>query len=357
MYKQNAAAISWTFLVTLGFVAQHAHALGKPAVPIEAKKADAQSMRLHSHTDLPGYTGDFDHFAVDTKGNRLFLAAEDHGTLEVFDLASGRRLKTIEGVEVPHGILYLAKKNRLIVTDSGAGFSKVLDASTYKVIDTIKLISGADSMAYDAGDKHMYIVTGGKNGNMENSYLSKIDPATGKNLGELKFETDKVEAMAIEQKGPNLYINVAGKNYVAVVDKKTFSVVGTWPIKEAEMNAPMAFDEANHRLFVVTRKPYKLLILDTATGSTIASFAAPERTNEAIYDKLNRRIYLAGDDFIGVYRQNDADHYEELSHIPTAKGAKTAILVPELSRLYVAVSPGEGKTGAAVLRFDVAPAK
>ena len=42
--------------------------------------------------------------------------------------------------------------------------------------------------------------------------------------------------------------------------------------------------------------------------------------------------------------------------VPSAVGAKTGILVPELKRLYVAVSPGEGKTGAAILRFDVVPA-
>jgi hypothetical protein len=122
------------------------------------------------------------------------------------------------------------------------------------------------------------------------------------------------------------------------------------------MNAAMAFDEANQRLFVVTRKPFKLLVLNARTGASIASFAAPERTNEAIFDKVNRRIYLAGDDFISVFQQKDADHYEELAHVPSAKGAKTAIFVPELNRLYAAISPGEGKTGAAVLRFDVAPA-
>jgi hypothetical protein len=31
-------------------------------------------------TTLPGFTGDFDHFGLDLKGKRLFLAAEDHKT-------------------------------------------------------------------------------------------------------------------------------------------------------------------------------------------------------------------------------------------------------------------------------------
>ena len=54
--------------------------------------------------------------------------------------------------------------------------------------------------------------------------------------------------MAIERHGDKLYINVTGKNYVAVVDKNTLTVLATWPITEAEQNAPMAFDEAGKRL-------------------------------------------------------------------------------------------------------------
>ncbi len=45
-----------------------------------------------------------------------------------------------------------------------------------------------------------------------------------------------------------------------------------------------------------------------------------------------------------------------LAPIATAKGAKTAIFVPQPNRLYAAVSPGGDQTVAAILRFDVAPA-
>ncbi|HYL24777.1 MAG TPA: hypothetical protein VEV21_10310, partial [Burkholderiales bacterium] len=68
-----------------------------------------------------------------------------------------------------------------------------------------------------------------------------------------------------------------------------------------------------------------------------------------------RRLYMAGDGYIGVVEQQDADHYAEIARVPSAIGAKTAILVPELKRFYVAVSPGEGRTGGALLRYDVQP--
>jgi DNA-binding beta-propeller fold protein YncE len=247
-------------------------------------------------------------------------------------------------------------RNRLLVTDSGTGMSKVLNATTYEVVGSVKLVPGADSIGYDAPRNRLYVVTGGKDVNMAESYLAEIDPRTGEHFGDVKFDANHVEAMAVEQSGDRLYINVTDKNYLAVVDKRTRTVVAKWPISEAQQNAPVAFNESDHRLFVVTRKPGKMLVLDSATGATIASFTAPERTDEVVYDSANRRVYIAGGEgYIGVIQQQDPNHYTELARIPSAKGAKTAILVPSLHRLYVAVSPGEGNTGAAVIWFDVLP--
>ena len=98
-------------------------------------------------------------------------------------------------------------------------------------------------------------------------------------------------------------------------------------------------------------------MLNAETGASVASFKAPERCDQVIWDAANRRIYALGaEGYIGVFQQNDADHYQELARVTSATGAKTGILVPELKRLYVAVSPGEAKTGAAILRYDIVSA-
>ena len=47
-------------------------------------------LTLAGSTDFPGYTGDFDHFAIATKSNRMFLAGEESAELEVMDLATGK---------------------------------------------------------------------------------------------------------------------------------------------------------------------------------------------------------------------------------------------------------------------------
>src|SRR5437763_1966199 len=82
----------------------------------------------------------------------------------------------------------------------------------------------AGAMAYDASTKRLYIVNGARDAKMQETYLSAVDPVSLKRLGDLKFDTNKVEAMAIERDGNKLYVNVTGKNYVAVVDKEKLAV-------------------------------------------------------------------------------------------------------------------------------------
>src|ERR1700737_1728245 len=53
------------------------------------------ALRLIGTVDMPGIDGDFDHFAVDLKNNRLFLAAEEHHTVEVFYLHRATPFTTI----------------------------------------------------------------------------------------------------------------------------------------------------------------------------------------------------------------------------------------------------------------------
>jgi hypothetical protein len=59
---------------------------------------------------------------------------------------------------------------------------------------------------------------------------------------------------------------------------------------------------------------------------------------------------------VGVFQQKGPDQYEEIARVKSDKGAKTAIYVPELKRLYVAVA-GKGDTKAGVLQYEVMPAK
>jgi hypothetical protein len=305
--------------------------------------------------EFPGYTGDFDHFAIDAKGGRLFLAGEEGAELEVLDLKTGAVIKRLKGFGTPHSVFYMPATNELLVID-GDKPSPVLDADTLATKRTYDLPKGADSVGFDSSTGHLWVVTGGKDVPQKDSNLLEIDPATGEVVKSVHFDADHVEAMAVEQNGPSLYINVTDKNVLAAVDKASGKIMKTWPIKEAEQNAPIAIDEKTHRLFVVTRQPGKLLVLNADSGATIAAFDAPARTDEVTWDAANRRIYVTGGEgYTSVIEQDNANSYREVAKVKTLPGAKTAVVDSAQSRLWIAASPGESKAMAKVLWYSIAP--
>jgi DNA-binding beta-propeller fold protein YncE len=321
-----------------------------------ALASDAAPLKLVKTVDLPQYSGDFDHFAADVEGNRLFLAAEDHGTLEVFDLNTTKWLRTIKGFDVPHSILYLPASRKLFVTDGGESMSKVLSTADLHVVQKVTLVPGADSIAYDPDTHRVYVVTGGKDVKMKESVISAIDTTDFSKKSDLKLDSAHVEGMALESQGNRMFVNVTDHNEIYVIDRSDMKVLDRWPLLNAGENSPMVLDEPNHRLFIVCRKPAKLLVFDTATGKQIGAWDTAGHSDGMAFDPANKRIYVPGaEGYIAVYEQKDADHYELTAKVPSAVGAKTCLLVPELHRLYVAVSPGEKRFGARVLTFQTMP--
>ena len=96
------------------------------ACALLAGAATAAPLTLAGTTDLPGYTGDFDHFAIDRAHDRLILAGEEHHELDLFKLSSGALESRLQGYGAPHSPLVLPNRNEVLVVD-GEKPSPVLD--------------------------------------------------------------------------------------------------------------------------------------------------------------------------------------------------------------------------------------
>jgi DNA-binding beta-propeller fold protein YncE len=315
-------------------------------------------LRLETSIPMPGVKGDFDHFGADIKGNRLFLAAEEHKTVEVFDLKTGKHLHSVPGFDAPHQIVYVPQNNTILVTDSGEeggkeGYVRVISGESYKITNSIKVLPAADSAGYDPETHLMYADTGGTEAKMDYTLISVIDTTAAKGVKEIKVDSGRVEAIRFEHDGARMFANLRTRGQVGVFDKKDHRLLEKWDIKSAKENVPMALDETDHRLFVVCRKPAKLVVIDTQTGQEVASLPSVDRADDMAYNPKTKQIYVSGGDgFIGVYSQKDPDHYEEIAKVPSGPAAKISIFVPELNRLYVAAS-AKGADSAKLLIYKV----
>jgi hypothetical protein len=104
--------------------------------------AQSGSIRLIKTVELPGYSGDFDHFAADYERNRLLLAAEDRRTLEVFDLKTSAHLRASAGFGNPHSVLVRKGISTVYITDSEKENATIRDAAVYAKKQAVNLTPG-----------------------------------------------------------------------------------------------------------------------------------------------------------------------------------------------------------------------
>lgn len=75
----------------------------------------------------------------------------------VFDIATGKVVRRIEGIGRPHAILYLPETDRLCVTDGEDGSVRVFDGDNYEPVARIALLKDADSIGFDASRRLLYV--------------------------------------------------------------------------------------------------------------------------------------------------------------------------------------------------------
>jgi len=295
---------------------------------------------------MPGVEGRIDHLAVDLAGKRLFVAALGNDTVEVVDTSGLRVIKSISGLHEPQGIRFLPDRNRVVVANGGDGSTVFYDGTTLAPVRTAKTSGDADNVRYDPKTGRVYVGYG-------DGALGSFDP-DGKPLGDVKL-AGHPESFQLESSGPRIFVNVPSAGHVAVLDRDKQTVTATWRVTAAGANYPMALDEANRRLFLGCRRPAKLLVYDTQSGTFVTAVDIVGDTDDLFYDSTQKRLYvIGGEGLITVLEQQDADHYRLVQKIPTAAGARTGLFVPELGKLFVAV-PHRGAQRAEIRVYNSTP--
>lgn len=303
-------------------------------------------LHLERTIELPGVQGRIDHMSLDLPGQRLFIAALGNNTVEVVDLKAGKRVNTISGLKEPQGVLYVPTADRLYVANGEDGSVRIFDGTSLKLLKTIEYGDDADNLRYDSSKQHIYVGYG-------SGGLGEFD-TVGQKIGDTKLDAHP-ESFQLEKNGSRIYVNLPKSLKVAVVDREKHTVVAKWRTGTSIANYPMALDEADHRLFVVTRYPARLMVFNAETGKITQSLPVAGDCDDVFYDQSRKRIYASGGEgAISVFEQQSPGQYKELARITTVKGARTSFFSPELGRLYLAVRR-EGSEPAKIQVFSLNP--
>jgi DNA-binding beta-propeller fold protein YncE len=322
-----------------------------------ARSQEKAPLRLVATIPMPNVKGRIDHMDADVKGKRLFVAGLENGSLEVVDLQAGKWLRSVPGFQKPQGIAYVRELNKVFVASGDDGMVRVFRGDSLDLLDPIKLELGPNRIIYDPHTKYLYVGYGGKDAGKDYGEVGIIDAKSDKLIGEIKVAAHPSEIL-LDRSGRTVFVCVSIANQIQVVDAKKRQVVSTWP-SSSHHPGDAAFDESTHRLFLGTRTPPTMTVMDSSTGKEIASLPTVEGMDGVYFDAARKRVYVSGGrgfdvGFVFAYQQKDADHYEFIGKVPTRPGAGTSFWAPDFNRLYVA-APAHDNEEAAILVYEPQP--
>ena len=340
MNKLIAATLS-TAAILLLFAQRHAQTVCAQAT------REIAPLQLEEQIPVPNVAGRLDHFTADAKRKRLFVSALGNNTVEVIDVFAGKVMHSIPGLAQPQGPLYVPGADKLYVANAEDGKVRVYDGATYTLRKTIDFGADPDNVRYDATSNKIFVGFGEDDGG-----IAMVDPSTDQRVGEVYKTGGHPESFQVEATGGHIFANVpdAG-NVVESIDRKT-GAVSKWPLKNLRGNYAMGLNEADHRLFTVTRKTPMLVVLDTHDGHEVTRLRAAGECDDVFFDESRKRIYvIGGEGSITVIQQNDPDHYELIANVPTAVGIRTGYFFAKRDRFYVGV-PAKGNEPAQIWTYE-----
>lgn len=298
---------------------------------------------------LTGVSGRIDHMAVDLRRKRLFVAELGNGTVDVIDLASGQAVHRINGLKEPQGVGYALAPDLVAVASAGDGSVRLFRGDDMAPAGVIELGEDADNIRLDPRSGQLWVGYG-------SGGLAVLDP-TARSVANRVRLPGHPEGFQLDPVSHRAFVNVPDAKQVAVVDLETGRQTASWRIPNVGANFPMALDDARTTLATVFRSPARLVLLDTASGAVRASLTTCGDADDVFFDARRKRIYLScGAGSVDVL-QGEAGDYRQLTSIKTSSGARTALFVPELDRLFVAAREGYLGlgAGAAILVFRPQP--
>jgi DNA-binding beta-propeller fold protein YncE len=310
-------------------------------------RASDQAPILETKIVLGKVAGRIDHLGVDLSRNRLLVAELGNDSVAVVDLTKGSLFERISGLREPQGVAYAPKSDLIFVANAGDGAVDIFKADDLTPAGKVDLRSDADNIRSDGADRMIVGYGGGA--------LAVLDSTSGKNISSIAL-TVHPESFQLDPASNRIYVNLPDAHRIAVFDRTTGNEIARWGLTDAGANFPMAFDAAGSRLFVGYRSPATITAFDTRTGKLISRASSCGDADDVFYDEKRKRIYLScGEGFLTVFDASSVG-LTEIARIRTQRGARTALFVPQLDRLFVAARTyGNDPAAIWVFRLPTAP--
>ena len=281
--------------------------------------------------EIPHSSGKFDFLRIDSKRHRLLAAHEKDGTADIVDLEKHvllTRLKLGEAVDTAID----ADSSHYYVSVQGDERVAVVDASTLKEVNSIKMPGPTDAIIYQPKNHRLYVAH--DNG----AELWVIDPALAKVVATIGIP-GVPEFMVYDATTNWIYVNIKSKDLVVVIDPAFNRVIAQWTTAPALQPHGLALDEKNHQILSAGGNG-RLVAIDTGTGKVTATADIVPKVDQIAFDDAGRFAYCAGADKMTILKVGVAA-LTPLGDLITNATAKNVAVDPATHQVWTTYTDGK----------------
>jgi outer membrane protein assembly factor BamB len=274
-----------------------------------------------------GGEGRWDFVALDSAGKFLYVTRTTHTM--VVDVATGNAVHDIGGQKESHGVALVPAAGRGFISDGKLGAVIVFDLNSGAALGKVAAADDADPIIYDPASNQVLVFCGDAHRMV--AIAPDVDPKGGK--ASATVDLGGSPEFAVADGLGKVFVNIADKDEVAVVDTKQMKVIARWPTGPGKRPTGMSMDRTSRRLFVGCRNK-KLVVMNADDGKIVADFPIGAFVDATAF-RDGLVFASCGDGTLTILREVSADQFDLAEAVKTEPGARTMAVDEHSGTVYL----------------------
>jgi len=278
-----------------------------------------------------GGKGGWGFLVLDEPAHRLYIPRTNR--VMVVDTETGKSIGEIDYMKNIRNIaLDDSGKYGYVtdVTDGSAGFVRVFDRTTLKLVTSIPTGAVPAAIVFDPLSKAVFVF------NSRGHSATVIDTATNQVTATIPLAGRP--SSAVGDGNGAVFVALPALGEITRIDAAAKKVTASWQLAPCTGPSGLAIDSTRHQLFT-TCEDHKLVTVSADTGRVTPIGDAPAHAGDIDFDAKHNLLFLA--DPAGsllIFRRDAPLKYSKLQQVKTESGARTMIVSQKDSKAYLVTS-------------------
>jgi YVTN family beta-propeller protein len=286
-----------------------------------------------------GGAGGWSHLVLDAPAHRLYISRANR--IMVVDTEAGKVVGEVEGLTSARGIaLDGAGKFGYVadLTDGTAGFVRVFDRSSLKLVASIPTGTDPDVLVFaPASNTILAFNTSGHSATL-------IDTATNEVAATIPLSGRP--AHAVVDSGNTVYVTIPSLAAIIRIDTASKEITASFSLAPCTGPSGLTIDTAQRQL-LTTCEDHKLIAINADTGHVNSIGQVPAGTGDIDFVQKQNLLFVADvDGTLSILHRESPTRYVRLQQVKTQPGARTMITSPQDTKAYLVTSKYGQNTAA-----------